>query len=190
VRPIEALASVQDDETGHWFKAFHLDPAKRRQASERCFPTYGRYLSGGFLSHVAGKLFYRTGVEKLQVKIHNVKVGEKENPGEHALPDTELCHLHAKSWEDWQRTYHYRMQMGSYRAELKPQVNRDAGGLSLHQLFSMIQDDGGEVALRDFYDEVCVANPNVRARLDQEGLLRSCDLALDTLRNRHFPEAA
>lgn len=189
VRPIEALAApMEAPQDADWFKAFHLDARARRRAADYCFPTYGRYLSGGFLSHVAGKLFYRTGIDGLQAKIHNVLVQGAQNPGEVALRETEVCHLHAKSWEDWQRTYRYRMQMGSYRSELKAQVNRDKGGLSLNELFSMIEEDGGEAALRAFYDEICVAHPDTRARLQTEGLLRQCDLALDAVRERHFPD--
>lgn len=189
VRPIEALAPAPDTpENTHYFKAFHLPPADRRRASERCFPTFGRYLSGGFLSHVAGKLFYRTGIDGLQAKIHNINVGAAQNPGEAALSETELCHMHANSWEDWQRSYRYRMRMGSYRAELKPQVNRDTGGVSLHDLFARLEQQDGEAGLRAFYDEVCVASPALRDRLAAEGLLRCHDLALNTARARHFPD--
>lgn len=188
VRPIEALAAAPGaPDSPQYFKAFHLSPDARRRASEACFPTYGRYLSGGFLSHVAGKLFYRTGIDGLRAKIHNIQVNGVQNPGEAALSDTELCHMHAQSWEDWMRSYRYRLSKGSYRSELKPQVNRDNGGLSLHELFRMIEADQGEAGLRAFYDEVCVAHPDLRARLADEGLLRAADLRLNTLRARHFP---
>lgn len=188
VRPIEALAPAPGDTSPETtFKAFHLDPTERRRAAETVFPTYGRYLSGGFLSHVAGKLFYRTGVDGLQMKIHNITVQGEQNPGEVALTETELCHLHAQSWEEWQRTYRYRLKQGSYRSELKPQVDRNSGGLSLHELFTRIESDAGEAGLREFYDEICVAHPDVCDRLGAEGLLRRCDLALDAAREMHFP---
>lgn len=188
VRPIEALAPLPGDSAPETaFKAFHLDPEARQRAAERVFPTYGRHLSGGFLSHVAGKLFYRTGIDGLRAKIHNIEVDGRQNPGEAALRETELCHLHAESWEDWQRSYRYRMQRGSYRAELKPQVNRDAGGLSLHALFSQIEAEAGEAGLRGFYQEVCLATPALCERLAAEGLLRRHDLRLDALRQAHFP---
>lgn len=187
VRPIEALAPAPSDSGPlTTFKAFHLDPNDRRRAAEHVFPTFGQYLSGGFLSHVAGKLFYRTGIAGLQVKIHNLTVNDVQNPGERPLAETELCHMHAQSWEDWQRSYRYRMTKGSYRAELKPQVNRGSGGLSLHQLFAMIESERGEAGLRAFHDEVCVAHPATCARLQAEGLLRRHDLALDAARARHF----
>lgn len=190
VRPIEALAPAPGDtgpETA--FKAFHLAADARQRAAETVFPTYGRYLSGGFLSHVAGKLFYRTGVAGLRAKIHNIEVAGQQNPGEVALPETELCHMHAQSWEDWQRSYRYRMHKGSYRAELKPQVNRQAGGLSLHELFTGIESQEGEAGLRRFYDEICVASEALCDRLAGEGLLRRHDLNLDAARQAQFPGA-
>ncbi|WP_323763428.1 glycosyltransferase family 2 protein [Marinovum sp.] len=188
VRPIEALAPAPGENPSETsFKAFHLAPAERQDAAERVFPTYGRHLSGGFLSHVAGKLFYRTGIDGLRAKIHNIEVQGAQNPGEVALSETELCHMHAQSWQDWQTTYRYRMAKGSYRAELKPQVNRAAGGLSLHDLFTEIESHDGAAGLRAFYDEICVATPALCDRLAIEGLLRRYDLALDAARESQFP---
>lgn len=191
MRPVEALAApggfAPHGETA--FKAFHLDAAARQAASERCFPTWGRYLSGGFLSHVAGKLFFRTGLNGLQIKIHNVVHNDVQNPGAIELPGIELAHLHAKSWEAWLAAYRFRLERGSYRDELRPQV-RSGGDLpNLHRLFAAIEAEGGLDALRAFYEEVCVATPALCARLDAEGLLRRHDLELDLLTQKHFPHS-
>ncbi|MFP4327682.1 MAG: glycosyltransferase family 2 protein [Paracoccaceae bacterium] len=186
IRPIEALADPGGG-AGKWFKALHLSRPERQAAAERVFPTWGRYLPGGFLSHVAGKLFVRTG-RGLKLRIHNCELGGVQNPGERPLPGTELCHLHAGSWEDWIAAYRYRLAHGSYRAELNPQVPQNlGGGLSHHDLFRRIEAEGGEAALRAFYDEVCVATPERRAALKAEGLLRHCDLDLPARIARHFP---
>lgn len=188
VRPVEALApgsGTADDETA--FKAFKLNQKARRAASERCFPTWGRYLSGGFLSHVAGKLFIRSSLHDPQIKIHNVIANGIENPAEHPLPDTELLHLHAKNWEDWQRTYRFRLRHGSYRAELKPQVRTGAQAPNMHDLFTQIDATQGEAGLRGFYEEICTANAPLCQRLQSEGLLRRIRLDLATKRTRHFP---
>ncbi|MDD9738591.1 MULTISPECIES: glycosyltransferase family 2 protein [Marinovum] len=188
VRPIEALAPAPGSSGPETtFKAFHLAPAERQRAAERVFPTYGRHLSGGFLSHVAGKLVYRTGIDGLRAKIHNIEVDGRQNPGEQPLPETELCHMHAQSWEDWQSSYRYRMARGSYRPDLKPQVNRHSGGLSLHELFSRLESEAGVAGLRRFYDEICLATPALCDRLAAEGLLRRHDLNLDAARVRQFP---
>ncbi|WP_353474612.1 glycosyltransferase family 2 protein [Salipiger sp. H15] len=189
VRPIEALAPAPGaDGTETLFKAFHLDQQPRQRAAEACFPTWGQHLSGGFLSHVAGKLFFRPGTEGLDIRIHNVTLGDQTNPGERPLPDTELGHFHASDWEHFRDAYRFRLAQGSYRAELKPQV-RGEGAVSLHELFALIEEAGGEAALRAFYDEVCTATPDLVARLGAEGLLRRRAMDLPALRARHFPGA-
>ncbi|MFZ5963799.1 glycosyltransferase family 2 protein [Thalassococcus sp. BH17M4-6] len=182
VRPIEALAS---EGTETVFKAFHLDQAARQRAALACFPTWGAHLSGGFLSHVAGKLFFRTGLKRLQIKIHNILLDCVQNPGQVELPGIELGHFHAHSWDHFLAAYRFRLARGSYRAELHPQV-RQPGALSLHDLFRQIEAEGGEAALRAFYEEVAVATPALCARLDAEGLLRRYDLDLAARRARHF----
>jgi len=183
VRPVEALAGPGPVTR---FKAFHLDPSARRTAAEDCFPTWGRHLSGGLLSHVAGKLFFRAGTKRLQIRIHNITLDGTENPGQQPLPDTELGHFHAADWEHFVRLYRFRLAQGSYRAELKPQV-RQPGALSLHDLFATIEDSGGEAALKRFHDEVCTATPRLIGALARNGLLRERRMDFAVLRARHFP---
>ncbi|EBA08753.1 glycosyltransferase family 2 protein [Sagittula stellata] len=190
VRPVEALAQGTGTAEGETaFKAFHLDQRARQRAAEDCFPTYGPHLSGGFLSHVAGKLFFRAGTKGLQIRIHNVILNDVTNPGQANLTEVELGHFHADGWEHFLAAYRFRLAQGSYRAELKPQVRRD-GALSLHELFQAIEADGGEVALRGFFDEVCVADTALCDRLDSHGLLRRRTLDLEKLRRKHFPNSA
>ncbi|WP_323770141.1 glycosyltransferase family 2 protein [Antarctobacter sp.] len=186
VRPVEALAPGSGTAEGETaFKAFHLDQAARQHAAQACFPTWGRHLSGGFLSHVAGKLFFRAGTKGLQIRIHNVILNDVQNPGQVALPDIELGHFHADSWDHFLTSYRFRLARGSYRAELKPQV-RAKDAVTLHDLFQGIEEAGGEPALRRFYDEVCVADRALCDRLEAHGLLRRHRLKLAELRDCHF----
>ena len=187
VRPVEALAPLTPcAETV--FKAFPLDQRARQAAAEACFPTWGRHLSGGFLSHVAGKLFFRPGSKGLQIRIHNVELDGQTNPGQVELSGIELGHFHAADWEHFLRLYRFRLAQGSYRAELKPQARRE-GAVNLHTLFEMIEGAGGEAALRLFYDEVCTARPALLDHLAERGLLRRLRMDLAALRQRHFPGA-
>ena len=55
IRPIEALAPP-DGGNISVFKAMHVELEARLASSDRVFPRFGPYRSGGFLSHVAGKL--------------------------------------------------------------------------------------------------------------------------------------
>ncbi|WP_371054477.1 glycosyltransferase family 2 protein [Rhodosalinus sp. K401] len=183
-RPLEALAEPSGGPPVH-FKAFHLDRTRRQQAAARVFPTWGRDLPGGFLSHVAGKLFLRTG-HGLRARIHNAWLGEEQNPGERPLPCIELCHLHAPDWETWIGQYRYRLKAGAYRAELTPQAGPGSRNLTVHALLSEIEAAAGEDGLRAFFEEVCTATPERLAALAREGLLRRCDLDLDARIARHL----
>ncbi|WP_420567044.1 glycosyltransferase family 2 protein [Thalassovita sp.] len=181
VRPSEALANPAPSSVTH-FKRMSPDRALRELQTTEIYPNFGAHLNGGFLSHVQGKLFYRTGVDGLKAKIHNVFVGDDSNPGQRELPETELLHMHAKSWPDFLAAFRYRLQSGSYRSELKAQQ----GGMTMHQLFSSIFEQKGEEGLREFYDEVCTASPDLLARLRTHGLLSSHQMALEQACVLHF----
>ena len=93
VRPMEALA--QEDKGDHWvFKTLTLDRAKRRKQAIEVWPTYGEYMNGGFLSHVAGKILVRTGLDDADFRIHNVFSNDQENPGSVELSGVALAHMH------------------------------------------------------------------------------------------------
>ena len=193
VRPVEALSGegqpgINPGETA--FKAMSLDRKTRHAQTEAVYPTFGSQLNGGFLSHVAGKLFLRTGIDGLEPKIHNAFVGEQENPGQQELPGTELLHLHAASFAEWSAHFRYRHQQGAYRPALAPARPRDRGGMTMHELFAFLLEEQGEPGLRRFYEEVCTATPELRARLAQHGLLRTYRLDLDAKRAKHFPDLA
>ena len=186
MRPIEALAPAGDaPQEVRDFKAFHLDQQKRQAATERCFPNWAEHLSGGFLSHVVGKLFFRAGHKGLDIRIHNVFRDDEQNPGMVELPQIELAHFHADSWDHFINAYQFRKTQGSYRADLKPQA-RSQNALSLHDLFASIETDGGEPALRQFYTEVATATPALKQALDHEGLLRSFGFDPKALLTKHF----
>ncbi|MCI5094750.1 MAG: glycosyltransferase family 2 protein [Rhodobacteraceae bacterium] len=183
VRPIEALSG-----DGGAYKGFIRNARQRDTIVRRIYPTFGQYVKAGFLSHVAGKLFVRTGLGPLTFKIHNIYREDEENPGQVELDTVDLCHRHAGEWQDWLSHYRYRLQKGSYRPGLAPSKPRDKGGLSMHELLSAIEAEDGEAGLRAFYDELCADSPQLRERLDHEGLLRLRDLNLTHLRAKHFPE--
>ncbi len=181
IRPAEALEGPGP--ITH-FKTCAPDRPTRDRQTAAIWPDYGAHLNGGFLSHVAGKMIYRTGIDGLKVQIHNIWVGEAMNPGEVLLDDTTLLHMHAESWEAFRAALDYRLEKGSYRAELKP---GQKGALTMHQLLRSLRNEGGEKAIRRFYDSVCTATPALCDRLAAHGLLRRHDLALDAKRARHFP---
>ncbi|APX11745.1 glycosyltransferase family 2 protein [Tateyamaria omphalii] len=181
VRPMELLGGSQTA-----FKAF-LPPGRRRnEVVKAIYPTFGEHLKGGFLSHVAGKLFVRTGLPDMEIRIHNAFQNGAMLPDAAELKTIDLAHCHAASWDAWRRAYTYRIAKGSYRADLKP-AGQD--GLSLHQLFRQLEEQRGEAGLRAFYDEVIGDSADLRARLHAHGALREVNLDLDATVARHFPNA-
>lgn len=152
------------------------------------FPKFGQYLRGGFVSHHVGKIFVRTGLNDIEFRIHRAFQSGEEVAPQVTLGDVDLCHRHIKDWADWQKTFDYRLQQGSYRAELKPPRPSQSGALSLHDLFSFLISEGGEQALRDFYDEVCLARPDLLDQLAKNDLLRVFHLDLAGRRKKHFPD--
>jgi hypothetical protein len=185
VRPIEALAG-----DGSAFKAHIPAGPERQRITARLYPNFGSMVKGGFLSHLQGKVFVRPGMEPASFKIHNFVRGEEQNPGLADLPGMDLCHFHAKDWDGWLAHYRYRLERGSYRAELAPNRPREQGGVSMHELLQMIEAEQGESGLRAFYDEMCADSPDLRARLQAEGCLRLRQLEIAAKRQKHFPDFA
>ena len=180
LRPMEQLVG-----TGRSFKAFVPNGPNRIPIVKDLYPEFGKYVKGGFLSHVAGKLFVRTGLENMNFRIHNVFQGEKTNPHQIELSSIDLAHCHAKPWTEWLSAFRYRLEKGSYRAELSP---ANKGEFSLHDLFRNLEETEGEAGLRRFYDEIAIDSPALQERLKSHDLLRHADLDLDVKLARHFPD--
>ncbi len=185
VRPAEAMASVDREPHIH-FKRFIADKTARKSIVADIYPNFAPYLKNGFVSHVAGKMFLRTGQKDMTIKIHNVVQNGQHNPGQVELTDSSLLHLHTTSWDHWMQSFAYRHQKGSYRDELGAATPEDQGGLNLHKLFAHLAEE--PEGLRQFYDEVCVATPALKAKLEAHDLLRSHSLELEAKRRKHFPD--
>lgn len=188
MRPVEALAPAPDGpQPPDWCgKAMSLDRALRRAQTERIYPDFARGLEGGFLSHVAGKLMVRTDLAGAQLRIHNVMQDEVLNPGHAECAALPLWHMHAPDCATWLAHYRFRLQRGSYRSELKPPRPAEDGGLTLHEMLSLIEADSGEAGLRLFFERTCTATPALRAALEAEGLLRRARLDVDGARRAEF----
>ncbi|MGR3712119.1 MAG: glycosyltransferase family 2 protein [Shimia sp.] len=188
VRPSEALSTegLSDaDPSLVWFKAFIPSWKQRREIVAEIYPTFGDFIKGGFLSHVAGKIFIRTGQPDLHIRIHNAMQDGEKNPGQVEYDAADLLHIHSTGWAHWSKTFAYRHRKGSYRADLGAARSVEEGGMNLHQLFDVLNQEPD--GLRSFYEEVCLATPDLRKKLEAHGMLRSHRLDLAAKRQKHFP---
>ena len=184
MRPMELLA----DGDGRAYKAYIPPGPARDTVIARLFPTFGPYLRAGFISHSAGKIFVRTGLPDIQFRIHKAFRKETELAPHQELTQINLAHHHSHSWEDWRRRYAYRVKQGAYRPVLDPGRKEKTGQLTMNDLFTFLEQDAGEEGLRAFFEEVTVDTPDLRKRLDNEGILREVDLDLNAALQRHFPD--
>lgn len=185
MRPVEVLAPAPDQPADlHLFKATLPRARDRAAPSEACFPLWGRYLPGGFLSHLSGKVFVRCGLPaEAELRIHMLRLAGVDNPAKAELAPLELGHLHAPSWEAFEAHLRYRRDQGSYRAGLKPPAP-DGPGLTLHQILDTVEAEGGTDALRAFYEELSRAIPALCDRLAAHGLLRRHHIDWPEVRQR------
>ena len=186
-RPMELLAD-SDPQVEAAFKTFIPAGKGREQTVAALYPTYGDHLKGGFLSHIAGKVFVRTGTPGLKFRIHNAFLDGETNTNHIEMPDIHLAHFHATDWESWHAHFAYRHREGSYRADLGSSRSRERGGITMHELFAMIHAEEGEAGLRHFFSEVCEDTPELRARLEAQGHLRLHSFPFDTSLAKHFPD--
>lgn len=181
VRPVEALAGS----TRHFKAMVGAGDAGLATAAE-LYPSFHAYLKRGFLSHVQGKVFVHTGLPEIEIRIHNAFQHGASLPA----PDVDaltLLHCHTGNWDAWRTRYAYRLESGSYRAELQPALPRAAGGVTLHEVFSAVEAEEGEAGLRRIFDEIAADTPEHRTRLEAAGLLRHIPLDLDSARRKQFP---
>lgn len=181
VRPAESLGGSSSH-----FKAFLPNDGNRDATVAALYPEFGAYVKGGFLSHVVGKIFVRTGLDNVVLRIHRAFIDAAPADGTE-LSDVDLLHCHVGDWEDWLTAYRYRIEKGSYRAELSPAQPRTLGGATLHELFTLLEEEEGISGLRRFYDEVCADTPSLRDRLSGHDLLLHRPLDLAGTINKHFP---
>lgn len=185
VYPAEVLAG-----SDRYFRTAVPKGAQLRAITQALYPNWGAYVAGGMLSHRVGKIFVRTGIEGLKIRIHQCFVGELKNPCAVDLKNVDLCHFHARDWEHWITHYRYRHSRGAYRANLKPFRAFHADGPTMHEALTALEISRGEEGLRAFYDEFCANTAARRALLQKFGMLRDHDLKRENALKKHFPAFA
>lgn len=192
VSPCETLGTDDRDDldpTVTYCKAKLPQGPSGRKLEQLFYPNYGGVLRSGFVSHVVGKTFVRTGLPDVKLGIHRAFENQDQQVEEIVSPDMELAHKHIESWNKWLSIMEFRLTRGSYRAELEQSLNPMSGRIQRHQLFKSLTE-GGTDELRAFYAEVCWATPRLRQVMAEHGYLRQYKLDLDAKLARHFPDFA
>ena len=177
--PAEALSAPTPGYMPTHFKK-RISGAGAAQALNDAYPTFGSYLRGGFLSHVAGKVFVRTGLKDVRLKIHRLRTQGQDVTNVDTLADAYIGHLHVTDWEAFRSKLEFRKTKGSYR------VREDEPPKSVGRLLRWLEEEEGEEGLRAFFDEMCLDSSDTRARLKRNGLLLKPDFNPDAALERVF----
>lgn len=181
--PAEALAVRKAGETPKHFKLRTTAEGVPTTAVTDIYPTFGSYLRGGFLSHLAGKVFARTGLGNVRLAIHRLRVKGEDVLNTHELGGAYVGHVHAPDWDSFVAKLDFRQTKGSYR------VKSDDALKNIGHLLQYLRDEEGEDGLRAFFDELCADSEDLRARLRRHGLLLTPKFDPDAAVARVFGKA-
>ncbi|WP_417724220.1 glycosyltransferase family 2 protein [Salipiger sp.] len=178
ILPAEALAT----ETGFpsHYKLAHHHAGQKKSVVQDIYPTFGLHLYGGFLSHTAGKVFARTGLDDTRLGIHTVKYRGGDASNRDRLHGVHVGHHHAPSWEHFRRHLAFRRTRGSYRTISRRKEMGQA------QILTFLLENEGDAGLRALFDEVCADTPALRDRLAAHGMLLTHPLDPDSAVRRIF----
>ncbi len=175
IPPVEPLTPDKGSITLYKRSPRHI--GKPRAILEEIYPDYGLFLRSGFLGYDTGKPLARTGLAGAKIGIHKL-LGRREKP---VRIDATLAHHHAVSWERFAAALSERLGRQSYRTA-------DRGFPSIASVLEMIQNEGGESAVRQFFETLRAPTAGHLAALETHGLLLQHDLQLDQKARTMFPE--
>jgi len=144
--PAEEIAS---DGGPLLFRRMYLDIPCPKSVLDTLYPTFGRHLRSGFISHTQGKTIARTGLDgNIRFGLHMLKKDGEEIRAVTRSRDLVLLHRHAPDWASFERHLAFRLDRGSYRARSTERM-----------------------AIGDILDEVCTASPAQLAVMETHGML-------------------
>ena len=178
--PAEALAKTATGELPQHFKLRTTADGVAATAVADIYPTFGSYVRGGFLSHLAGKVFARTGLGDMRLAIHRLRVKGEDVLNTAVIKDAYVGHLHAPDWDNFITKLDFRQTKGSYRTKSEDALK------NIGHLLQYLRDEEGEAGLRQFFDEMCSDTPELRTRLKKHGLLLTPRFDPDTAVEKVF----
>lgn len=165
VAPYEALsdATLSDDIfTARFFRGA-LKGGELTEARMQVFGPYASIMTEGVLSHSAGKCFFRTGVRRLEPRIHGAFFARARLHGGPFHPDLALLHFHAQNFARWSARLPFRLEKGCYRT--RPELQAYLSGCDTAEL----------VTFHDLVQRAALEGLDLLRSLN---MLRECDLGL------------
>ena len=103
-----------------------------------------------------------------------------------ALAHLDLTPYHTSAWDKFYQKYRERRASGSYRKVISGGKTYETGRKSLHDILQELEQNEGVAGLKRLHRELCVATPDLVARLDQCDLYRLYDFV--TKRAQYFSQ--
>ncbi|KAB7614515.1 FkbM family methyltransferase [Amylibacter sp. SFDW26] len=171
------------------FKGAIPQTRQGRRIAEKVYTPFHECLSLGFLSHVEGKFFVKTGVPDLIMSIHGPYMEGVRNRGETAV-NMKLLHLHGGDFDEWMDHVKYRLEKGSYRPVNQKRIMRHQGiENTLGGVLQGLYDDRGDEGLKEFHQTVCTFGKSKRP-LRRVGAIYKTNLWLDEKREDMFGKSS
>ena len=187
--PVEYLVPNDPDYTGpDQFKRLATPFARRRQISMRAYPEFGAKVSGGFLSHQVGKSFFRIVPALMAPRIHFCDYATHNDTKIKTLAHLDLANYHTDAWDKFYQKYQERRASGSYRKVISGGKTHETERKCLHDILEELEQSEGTAGLKRLHRELCVATPDLVARLDQYDLYRLYNFNFDAKRAQYFPQ--
>ena len=187
--PVEYLVPDDPDYTGlDQFKRLATPFARRRHISMRAYPEFDAKVSGGFLSHQVGKAFLRVVPELMAPRIHFCDYSTHNDTKIKTLAHLDLAHYHTDAWDKFYQKYQERPASGSYRKVISGSKTYESERKSLHDILEELEQSEGVAGLKRLHRELCVATPDLVARLDQYDLYPLYNFNFDAKRAQYFPQ--
>jgi hypothetical protein len=180
LHPVELMANQSDpfNETAY-FKRTRKHVKQRKAVLETIYPNFGAYVPEGFISYSGGKNITRTGIPDARIGIHATMYNGVPLSNGELMPDIAIGHAHAPDWATFKAHFEYRMSKGSYRKK-----SSESG--QLNDVLSLITAEEGDIGLRQFFDEMCLATPERLDLLRAHDMLLTWRLDLDEKVQRYF----
>lgn len=160
-------------------------PLPKGLRGDAIYGPLGGQIISGLWGHEQGKPLFEHGHQDVVTTIHTAQINGVSS-FDHTCPDIHLCHIHARSADEFVAHMAFRHAQGSYRSELLARVDIAGERVNMHSYLSALYDAGGPEAWRAAFLALSQATPHKRAALEQHGLYFHCPLELEEKRQRYF----